>query len=278
MKGIDIIEAVNDVDGKLLSYEAPNKKRLSRMRIPVIAAAILLGLGCVAIGAASLGRVLGTFTPIKTGTHGYTASFELKKFEWRDFKGAIAEAPDIIIEQYANYKPQPAWSNTIYPPGIYGKGFSTYDEAADYLGLDALKRITIPFDEDVGVTVIGDSEGKISQIYLFCDHIFITGDPSTGSYGGAFQATIFTENCDISSPFAGGDWGDYDPGRIEFGEFVTSKGVVCQYAEVGAGDRSRQLVVGYIVDSGILYRLGVNFDDGGLESAMEILKNWAEQF
>ena len=278
MKGIDIIEAVNNVDEKLLSSEAPNKKRTSHMRIPLIAAAILLGLGCVVVGATSRGRVLGTFAPIETGTHGYTASFELKKYEWIEFKGDINEAPDIILEQYAAYTPPPVFANDRNDPGIYGKIFSTYDEAADYLGLDALKRLTLPFDEDVGVMVVGDEEGKVTQIKLFCDHILITGDPSTGSYGGAFFATIFTENTDISSPIAGGDWGDYDPGKIEHKEFVTSNGVVCQYTEVGVGDRTRQMVQGYIVDNGSLYELDVTFDDGDLELATEILRNWAEQF
>ncbi len=276
MNGFDIIEAVNNIDEKLLTADAPHKKRVPRIKIFAVAAALILILGCVTVGGVSLMR--GKFAPIETGTHGYTADFELKKYKWSDFKGDITEAPEIIMEQYAAYVPPPWYANDRNDPGAYGKIFSTYDEAADYLGLDALKRISIPFDEHVAVTVVGDEEGKITQILLFCDHILIADDPSTGNYGGAFGVTIFTENSEISTPITGGDWGDYDPGKIEHKEFFTSKGVLCQYTEVGVGERTRQMVQGYILDNGILYMLGVTFDGDGLERAMEVLKNWAEQF
>lgn len=276
MNGFDIIEAVNNIDEKLLTADAPHKKRVPRIKIFAVAAALILILGCVTVGGVSLMR--GKFAPIETGTHGYTASFELEKFKWSDFKGDVAELQEIIREQYANYTPPPLWSNDYLPPGAVGVSFATYDEAVDYFGLDALKRLSLPFDEPIIATVVGDEEGKISQIYLFCQHILIAGDPSTGNYGGAFSVTIFTENCDISSPLAGGDFGDYDPGKIEHKEFITSKGVLCQYTEVGVGDHTRQNVQGFILDNGILYKLDVTFDGERLETAMEVLKNWAEQF
>ena len=278
MNGFDIIEAVNNIDEELLAADALRTKRTPRIKIFAIAAALLLALGCVAVGAASLILGRGEFAPIETGTHGYTASFELEKFKWSDFKGDITELQEIIREQYANYVPPSWYANDRNDPGAVGKSFATYDEAVDYLGLDALKRLSLPFDEPIIATVVGDEEGKISQIYLFCDHILIAGDPSTGNYGGAFSVIIFTENCDISSPIVGGDFGDYDPGKIEHKEFITSKGVLCQYTEVGVGDHTRQMVQGFILDNGILYKLDVTFDGDGLERAMEVLKNWAEQF
>lgn len=277
MNGFDLIEGVNGVDEKLLSVPETNTERRRPRRLAwVLAAAALIVFGCVGVGASALIR--GRFAPIKTGTHGYTAVFDLDQFKWSEFRGDIRETPAIIREQYATFTPQPLFSSVFVDPGSYAKEFPSFREAADYIGLKELKTPEAPFSADYIVGVHGDKDGNIASIDIFAQHIVMPSDPSTGRFGGALIVSILTGNSNSNTVNTGGDWGDYDPGRIDYKEFTTSKGVLCQYAEVGVGERARELLTGYVVDSGILYRLSISFDPGGYDTALEMLENWAEAF
>ena len=278
MNGMDLIEAVNGMDEELVSVSAPKKerRRLRPRAWIAIAAAALIVFGCATVGASALIR--GKFGPIRTGTHGYTASFELQKYKWSKFKGEIRETPDIIREQYATFTPQPVYSSFFSHPGSYVKNFSTLREAADYVGLKALKTPEPPFGADCVVNVFGDAEGRIGDVEIFLQHIVIPSDPSAGDLGGMLRISILTENSEKSTVLTGGDWGDYDPGRIDYKEFTTSKGVLCQYTEVGIGQNSRELISGYVVYEGILYNLSINFKPGEYDNAVKMLNDWAEKF
>lgn len=276
MNEMDFLEGINGLSPEALEISAPKKPkaRPNLKRWIAAAAAALMICGSVTAGAVALHR--GVFGAIKTGTHGYTAKFELERFKWKEFKGDIKEVPEIIKEQYATFTPAPVLSSVAVHPGSYAVSFGTLEEAVDYIGLEELKAVRLPFAEQVTVGVSGDSEGKISEISIFSQHIFLPNDPL--GHGGALIVKILTENSSTASAVSGGDWGDYDPGRIDYKEFTSSNGVLCQYAEVGVGDRTRQMVSGYIVDNGILYNLSVNFDEGGLDGAVEMLREWAESF
>jgi hypothetical protein len=276
MNEMDFLEGINGLSPEALEISAPKKAkaRPNLKRWIAAAAAALMICGSVTAGAVALHR--GVFGPILSGSHGYRAEFELDKFRWKSFKGDITEVPEIIKEQYATFTPAPVYSNTAVLPGVYAKTFGTLAEAVDYIGLDALKEAAAPFSEDVTVSVMGDSRGRIQEIDVSSQHILLPGDPA--GFGGFLNVKILTEYSSTTAALTGGDWGDYDPGSIDFKEFTTSKGVLCQYAEIGAGDRDRQMVSGYIVDNGILYNLSVNFDEGGLDDALEMLREWAESF
>lgn len=276
MNGMDLLEGVNGMDEELLSpsVEKSEARRPKKLFWAAVAAAALFVCGCMTAGAAAIVR--GKFGPERDGANGYSAKFELNKFKWREFTGDISETPEIIREQYLTFTPAPVLSSVAVHPGSYAKSFASLKEAADYIGLSALKAGSLPFSEDVTVGVSGDSEGRIREVDISSQHILMPGDP--GGFGYFLHVTILTEHNPSSAALTGGSWGDYDPGRIEYNEFTSSKGVLCQYAEVGVGDRTRQMVSGYIVDNGILYNLSMNFDEGRLDRAIEMLKAWAESF
>ena len=278
MNELDFLEGINELSPESLSVSAPAKakSRPGMKRWIAVAAAAVLVFGCVTAGAVSYSK--GRFSPITSGTHGFNADFEIKRFPWDEFKGGITEAPDIIIDQYATFTPAPALSSVMVTPGYYFKRFLSFKEMADYIGLDELKNVGSPFSEDYSVGISGDSAGNIGSIYITTRHVVNPGDPSTGRFGGAMSITIYTENSESSTVRSGGDWGDYDPGKIEYDEFITSKGVLCQYAEVGVSDRERAVVSGYVVDSGILYSLWINFSPEDHDEALQMLKEWAERF
>ncbi|MBO4563214.1 MAG: hypothetical protein J5772_06360 [Clostridia bacterium] len=276
MNELDFLQDINDLEPEALNVSAPVKVKSWRgaKRWLAIAAAAIVVCGCVTAGAVALHR--GSFGPIKEGTHGYTAEFELEKYKWKEFTGEITEAPELIVEQYATFTPPPIYSNKAFLPNMYFKDFGTLTEAVDYIGLDTMKDVSLPFSEDVTVSVTGDKKGRIKEIDVSSQH-YLWDDPMR--FGAFFNVKILTQYSSSSVMLSGGDWGDYDPGSIEYKEFLTSKGVLCQYAEIGIGDDSRrQMVSGYIVDSGILYNLGISFDDGGLDTALGMLMAWAEEF
>ena len=276
MNEMDFLEGINELSPEALEVSAPKKIKAAPRagRWIAAAAAALIVFGCVTAGAVALHR--GVFGAIKTGTHGYTAEFELEKFKWKRFKGDIAETPEIIREQYATFTPAPIFSSVAVHPGVYAKSFDTLEEAEAYVGLKELKAVRLPFSEPIGVGVSGDSDGKITEVSISSQYIHTPSDPDV--FGYFFHATILTENNPSSAALTSGDWGDYDPGHIDYKEFTTSRGVLCQYTEVGVGERTRQMVSGYIVDNGILYNLSMSFDDGHLDRALEMLKDWAESF
>ena len=293
MNGEDILTALNGVEPELLNtaYKKPAVTRKAKLRWIAAAAALAVICGCATAGAISYSK--GRFAPITTGTHGYNALFELKRFAWSDFHGDIAEAPEAIRQQYAAFTPQPAYSSFAASPGTWSKSFASLSEAADYVGLRELKVTSLPFkptvlDSVFGVTgsakpvlvsAYGDEDGNIGEIQIFANHIVTPDAPADARIGGALRIEILTENSDRSTVNSGGDWGDYDPGTIGYEEFVTSKGKLCQYAHVGIGEgKTRELVVGYVVDSGILYSLSVNFDPGMYEQVLGLIKTWAEEF
>lgn len=278
MNGDDILNGMNSVEPELLdvSYKKPAASGKKRLRWIAAAAAAVLVFGCVTAGAVSFSK--GRFSPITSGTHGFNADFEIKLYPWDEFKGGITEAPDIIINQYATFTPAPALSSVAVIPGTCVKRFRSFREMADYIGLEELKNVGSPFSENYSVGIEGDSAGNISTIRIYTQHVVNPSDPSTGRFGGAMSITIYTENSKSSTVRSGGDWGDYDPGKIDYDEFITSNGVLCQYAEVGVSDRSRAVVSGYVVDSGILYNLWINFYPEDRDEALQMLKDWAERF
>lgn len=278
MNGDDILNGMNSADPELIdvSYKKPAASGKKRLRWIAAAAVAVLVLGGVTVGAVSYSG--GRFSKILSGTHGFNAEFEIKRFPWDEFKGGIAEASDIIIGQYATFTPAPALSSVAVAPGSYLRSFRTFKEAAEYVGLEELKDVGSPFSENYIVDMYGDPNGKISYVTIHSKHVVNPNDPSTGDFGGSMTVTILTEYNNSATVNSGGDWGDYDPGTIEYNEFTTKSGVLCQYAEVGVSDRARALISGYVVDSGILYSLNINFYPEDHDTALLMLKDWAARF
>lgn len=275
MNGNDIISGIGELPEELLETKAkrPRKRAMTPVKWIAVAAALLIVCGSVTAGAVAASR--GKFDFLKNGSNGYSAVFELNKYKWSEFNGGITEAPEIIRQQYAAYTPQPAWSSLLVSPGSFGRRFNTQREAVDYVGLKALKTTYFPYkNADWSANVIGDGEGRISEVELFAQTIL----SDENGMGAAAFVTILTEHSEKNTVSNGGDWGDYDPGSMDFEEFTTSSGRLCQYAKVGVPDKAYQCVTGYIEDSGIIYSLHLNFPAGGLDRAMEELQLWAESF
>lgn len=275
MNGKDIINGLGELDEELLevNVKKPRKRAMTPARWIAAAAALLIVCGSVTAGAVAASK--GRFDFLRNGSNGYSADFELNKYKWSEFKGGITEAPEIIRRQYASFTPQPAWSSLSVPPGRFGRRFDSQREAVDYVGLTALKTTYFPYESTewfVGVT--GDGEGRISEAELFAQIIL----SDENDMGASAFVTILTEHSEKNNVSNGGDWGDHDPGSMDFEEFTASSGRLCQYAKVGVPDMEYQCVTGYIVEDGILYSLHLNFRAGGLDRAMEELHRWADSF
>lgn len=277
MKGLDILEAVNEADRELLTVNVKSReRRVPRARTVIaIAAAAVIALASVTVGAIAISR--GSFSPITEGTHGFHAEFELSRYDWSAFKGDIKNVGEIVSEQYAAFTPAPMFSNIAVVPGCFSVSFDTYKDAAAYVGLDALKTVRFPFGDECTVAVYGESDGRIKTVDIESQYVVnVSENPEVLT--GFMKVHILTENSGETTVLAGSDWGDYDPGSIEFGEFNTSTGVLCQYAEVGIGERTRQLIEGYVLSDGILYSLSISFEDGKRDEALGLVKSWAEEF
>ena len=141
------------------------------------------------------------------------------------------------------------------------------EEAAAYIGYDKLQIPVFPYDHTTNfqVEVVGDSDGRISQIQIMQDAV---SDKVTAQN----WTTLFTEHYD-KNVF---DIGWAGTGSYEMQEFITGAGHRCIVFESDAEVQGRKGLTAYITTGDIVYMCHSAFNAEDRAAAEKIIHNWAE--
>jgi hypothetical protein len=112
-------------------------------------------------------------------------SIEIEKIPVNLLKGEVQEVPDVIVQQYKNYKPYDSWY-----PGSWHKDFSSSAAAREYVGLKSLRFLDWNLEEQsTNLMVTGNIKGELLILQL--ELYYQVGDIRLQAY-----SHIYTENYD----------------------------------------------------------------------------------
>ena len=186
-----------------------------------------------------------------------------KLFNRRDFKGDVLEVETFIRKQIEAYTPI---SSQL--PTYWTKGYQSFEEVADYLGLKQLKNPKWHMEEqDVTLSIQGNKQGHFELIGI--ETYYKETDVRMQSF-----VYILTEySKDIAMSF------DEISSREDVSSiYVNKNGNECRIVSSITDSNSYYWHDGYVVSDGILYSAHVVYVDGQKEQAMELLEEWLDRY
>ena len=260
MKKEDMYNGISGIGADLLEeaevHSFPVRKKPKFLKWAAVAAVFVLLCGAGVYGAT------GGFTVKKLMMNGYEVKANISRIPMKEITGEVSEASAVIREQFKNHKP---YSNLF--AGSFYKNVDSAEEAAAYIGYDKLQIPVFPYDHTTNfqVAVVGDSDGRISQIQIMRDAV---SDKVTAQN----WTTLFTEHYD-KNVF---DIGWAGTGSYEMQEFITGAGHRCIVFESDAEVQGRKGLTAYITTGDIVYMCHSAFNAEDRAAAEKIIHNWAE--
>lgn len=231
-----------------------------KLKIYILAAIIVVALACTIASNSETKTELnnrvynGYMNPESSSIQIETVA---KHFDRRDFKGDVLEVEAIIRKQIESHSPV---SSQL--PTIWYKGYHSFEEVSDYLGLKELKNPEWHMEEqDVTLYIDGNEQGNFELVTI--ETYYKETDVRMQSF-----VYILTE---CSKDYA-----------ISFEENSSSEEVSSIYVNKNGNEcrivSSCYWHDGYVVSDGILYSAHVVYVDGQKEQAMELLKEWLDRY
>ena len=231
-----------------------------KLKIYILAAIIVVALACTIASNSETKTELnnrvynGYMNPESSSNQIETVA---KHFDRRDFKGDVLEVEAIIRKQIESHSPV---SSQL--PTIWYKGYHSFEEVSDYLGLKELKNPEWHMEEqDVTLYIDGNEQGNFELVTI--ETYYKETDVRMQSF--VYLLTEYSK--------------DY---AISFEENSSSEEVSSIYVNKNGNEcrivSSYYWHDGYVVSDGILYSAHVVYVDGQKEQAMELLKEWLDRY
>lgn len=286
MNGRDLLEGLSHVDPALIeAAEAVRPRR--RPRPWLLAACICLALAGTACAVGTLWSV--QIGQLSTGAEesSYSVYGTVRTVPEEDFSQAVHDALEANWSAWQAKSPQEQRISSALP-GVISRGFETWAEGADYLGiplvnpledagwLEQASTVGMPLDGDYGrVTayhckglVQSDPDGRVEAAHL-----------EAGYRAGEIRVMLRTE---LRTEYAGETAADGSQG-IETGSVWPEAVNLYQNAVTMPDGQAAALVVSqpwredsyvsidaYFIQDGLLYRLDVVGPDGGSEAVAAV--------
>ena len=261
MTGKEMLEALNHIEDELIEeIKKDSNEQSVKNKSYNWAAIIIVALVCVMSGTVVAVSRLDKFVfhGFSGGqTKGYMIEMDLNRFARHDFQGEVLEVEGFIRKQIAEYKPY----MSQLPQFWYGR-YETFEEAANYLGLEALKNLEWDIDEkNVTLCIQGNNQGVFKSIYI--ESYYEDTDLRLQGY-----AHILTEKAD----------GD----ELSLSHITSQTHLAATYTNENGNEcmivGSNLSKDGYVVSDGILYYVHVSYQPGQEKQAIDMLRSWLDRY
>ena len=187
----------------------------------------------------------------------------VKLFNRKDFKGDVLEVEAIIRNQIETFSPV----SSQLPTSWY-KGYQSFEEVSDYLGLKELKNPEWHMEEqDVTLSIHGNKQGNFELVCI--ETYYKETDVRMQSF--VYILTEYSKDFAISF--------EENASSEEVSSiYVNKNGNECRIISSIIDSNSYYWHEGYVVSDGILYSAHVVYVDGQKEQAMELLKEWLDRY
>lgn len=276
----ELLEKINGIEPDIIaeadSCQKPKRKLASRMGwIKWAAAAAVLVFVLGGVTAYAVGSKYSFGKIVRYGERGFSATIEIEKTDFSEFKGNIRNAPQRIVQQVEDYVPQPSWSSLYIDPCVYLKTFDSLEKAVDYLGFDGAVVPYLPYSDSEFtnkpfVIVHGDKEGRVDEVTVSAEHI------DGNSIGMQFEMIILTNNFEGSVYRSGGVWTLEFPRTMTYETGTNASG--SEYGIVFAHNNYNEycFTACYLVKGSVLYHLHLTHADSQQETINGIVRQWAD--
>lgn len=275
MRGNDLLQAMNNLDDEMIEKSmraAENKTRVKAMRAKAVlkwsavAAALLLSFGGGVAYAAKFG-----ITRNAVNYPGY-------QLEITSRRAAEDEFSEEILAVKKELKKDIAASKESTEGKVFGwiRDFASVEDAVAFIGHSELKTVKVSGESDqTGVVVVGNDQAEILYVEYF-SRCYLENN----SFILSESARIYTDNATFKT-FAGqNDTGLLEAQKAKEGyrdeTYITPTGkeaVIMLPPNYMVG-----MIDGYLVDGSVLYQLEIIYQAGGEEQAIQLMKEWLNQF
>lgn len=237
-----------------------------KLKIYILAAIIVVALACTIASNSETKTELnnrvynGYMNPESSSNQIETVA---KHFDRRDFKGDVLEVEAIIRKQIESHSPV---SSQL--PTIWYKGYHSFEEVSDYLGLKELKNPEWHMEEqDVKLYIDGNEQGNFELVTI--ETYYKETDVRMQSF--VYILTEYSKDYAIS-------FEENSSSEEVSSIYVNKNGNECRIISSIIDSNSYYWHDGYVVSDGILYSAHVVYADGQKEQAMELLKEWLDRY
>ena len=229
---------------------------------------------------------------IRTVTEsGFTLRVDLEKVKQKKLTG-LADIPEKIAEQIANYKPQPSYSSLYIDPCSVFETYDSIEAAIERIGYDKLCVPVIPkctsyrsgldgvyypgmkkYDGSQAIlTIRGDRENRILSATITLDDVAA----NEGHINLQAMIYILTENYEEQELKVTSMWPVEYGWNTDIEQRTTQNGLEFELVTVYGVDKDRRVGLdGYVSNGSVLYTLHLSYE---IEQAraMEIMLAWAD--
>ena len=268
-------QGMTDLDEELLKEALeesvePEGRRLSPLRLVVAAACICLVVGSVLAATGGFTRITRMFTheTLEPGSDlvesGYDVAVEVRKIPVKELTGAVIGVSESIVAQYRDYKLWDSWS-----PGLWQQTFSTAQEAAEFIGYRGLQSLSWNLrEQEAIVRVYGSPQGDLEQISVESRY-------QVQNLRLQATATIYTQHHQGEVVFG---TRTTEEQSYEESTCTTGAGLVCHMVTSTPLESGYAGTEGYVVAEGVLYHLHIAHLEKDRQTALELVRQWAELF
>lgn len=277
LAGKHLLTAMNYLEDEIVEAYAPDTSSTTKEKINTVhsqktayskiavkwaaaAAVVLLFLG----GSAAYAAKYGIFRTNPGWESGYHVAITSRRVTEDEFSKEVRAVKQELLEDIA------ATEDTEHP-NVFGwiRDFDSVAEAAAFIGHDQLKAPDTPgILEQTGVVVLGNNEADLLYVRLFSRSNLYDRKFMLHTSALICTTTMFPENGD----------GIKDDGLIYKDEIYltkTGKEAVIITPEQYQGNIGIQ---GYLVNDCVIYQLWIHCQEKNHDEAMQIMKDWLNQF